>query len=76
MPKHHYAQSKRGDVKHKGIANSIDMRAPIATNAGGGESSLRMVLGGGVDYQLRGGRDDLYFTGAATPKQLQSRAIS
>lgn len=72
MPKH---QSRRGDVKQKGVANSIDLRAHIDTG-GGGESSLRMVLGGGVGYPLRGGRDDLYFTGAATPMQLQSRAIS
>ena len=74
MPKHQNPHSKRGEVSHqKGVANSIDLRAPIATNA---ESTLRMVLGGGVDYQLRGGRDDLYFTGAATPKHSQSRAIS
>lgn len=76
MPNYHNAQSKRVDVKHKEAANSIDMRAPIATTAGGGESTLRIVLGGGLDNQLRGGRQDLYFTGEATPKRFQSRAIS
>jgi len=78
MPKHNNSLSRRGEVKHKGVANSIDVRAQLDINgAGGGESTLRLLLGGGVGYPLRGGRDDLYFTGAATSKQhLQSRAIS